>query len=59
MKINKTLQHQAIANLKKEQLNTDTEVAHLFADSVLCALLDTLGYGEVVKEWKKVKRHYT
>jgi hypothetical protein len=48
----------AIAELKRLQLNRDAEVAHGEADVVLCELLATLGYQDVVDEWEKVDKWY-
>lgn len=48
----------AIEFLKKEQKNPDTEAAHSHADGALCSLLIALGYGDVVNEWRKVKKYY-
>lgn len=36
----------------------DTEVAHMKADNILCALLYELGYDEVVKEYDKVSKWF-
>lgn len=49
---------QAIALLKAQQKNRDTENAHGDADDILCELLTTLGYEDVVAEWRKVKKWY-
>jgi hypothetical protein len=49
---------EAITMLKGEQTNTDTENAHGSADDVLCALLVTLGYEDVVTEYHKVEKWY-
>lgn len=37
----------------------DHEVDHAKADIILCDLLVSLGYKEVVEAWKKVKKFYT
>lgn len=37
----------------------DKEAAHIFADEILCELLTSLGYEDVVKEWKKVGKWYS
>ena len=49
---------EAIAKLKAAQNDWDTECAHGDADGVLCALLKSLGYGDVVDEWEKIKKWY-
>jgi hypothetical protein len=49
---------QAIAELKRLQLDRDAEVAHGEADDVLCKLLAALGYQDVVDEWEKVDKWY-
>jgi hypothetical protein len=45
---------QALKLLSECQQCGDTEIAHKNADDVLCALLDALGYGDVVAEYRKV-----
>ena len=49
---------EALAELIACQQNDDTEIAHSDADDVLCALLDELGYGEVVVEYNKVSKWF-
>lgn len=44
--------------LKAAQDNCDTESAHADADTVLCDLLDALGYKKVVEEYDKVEKWY-
>jgi hypothetical protein len=48
----------AIKELKKEQRNGDTEVAHCYADDILCELLTGLGFKDVVDEYNKVHKWY-
>ena len=36
----------------------DTEMAHCNADSVLCNLLEELGYGEVVEVYNEIDKWY-
>lgn len=48
----------AIAKLKAAQRSGDTEAAHCDADDVLCDLLRSLGYGDVVDEWSYVDKWY-
>ena len=47
-----------VSKLKQAQTFKDVEIAHATADYVLCDLLDTLGYEDVVLEWKKVRKWY-
>lgn len=49
---------QAIAELKNCQEPGDTEAAHSVADEILCKLLRSLGYRDVVDEWEKVEKWY-
>lgn len=49
---------EAIEELKKAQVNHDTEIAHVEADDVLCQLLTALGCADVVKEYEKVGKWY-
>lgn len=49
---------EALQTLRRLQETTDTEAAHEEADDVLCALLLSLGYGDVVEEWFLVGRGY-
>ena len=49
---------QAIEELKTEQANDDTEVAHSNADDILCKLLTALGHAAVVAEYEKVRKWY-
>ena len=50
---------EAIEKLKDEQKNDDIEMAHVRADDVLCDLLRSLGYGDVVEEYEKVEKWYS
>jgi hypothetical protein len=36
----------------------DTETDHIKADAVLCNLLKSLGYKNVVKEYEKIKKWF-
>lgn len=47
---------EAIEVLKAEQQNNDNETARANADDVLCELLISLGYEDVVNEWCKVAK---
>lgn len=49
----------AIEALKAEQESDDNETAHGNADDVLCELLISLGYEDVVNEWHKVWKWYS
>jgi hypothetical protein len=51
---------EAIASLKKihEEYGADVESDHLFADEILCELLISLGYEDVVFEWEKIDKWY-
>jgi len=50
----------AIQNLKQAQnvSDDDPEAAHMSADEVLCELLHSLGYEDVVEQWKLVDKWY-
>ncbi len=45
---------QAIAKLMKEKKSYDSAQAHWEADQVLCKLLTSLGYSDVVKAWDAI-----
>jgi hypothetical protein len=49
---------QAIEKLKALQGSGDVEAAHGDADEILCALLESLGYADVVAEWSEVEKWY-
>jgi hypothetical protein len=49
---------EAIEKLKALQGGGDIEAEHLDADDVLCELLRSLGYADVVDEWVKVEKWY-
>ena len=48
----------ALNKLAECQKNCDAEMAHCDADDVLCALLEDLGYGDVVSEYDKVHKWF-
>jgi hypothetical protein len=48
----------AINTLKALEDQGDLIVAHLDADHVLCQLLETLGYKDVVEAWEAVGKTY-
>lgn len=49
---------QAIATLQMLQQSHDTEMAHIDADDVLCKLLKSLGYEDVVSEYQKINKWF-
>lgn len=49
----------ALIKLRKLQKSNDTEVAHCSADTVLCDLLKTLGFEDVVHEYYQVDKWYS
>jgi len=55
---NDMTKEEAIETLKTLAKDDDTEVAHKEADVVLCQLLFTLGYGDVVAEYHRVYKWY-
>ena len=50
----------AVSELERiaEESAGDPEAAHSEADEVLCELLKTLGYENVVKAWQSVEKWY-
>lgn len=48
---------QALAALA-ECTKDDPEHGHQAADTVLCDLLESLGYGDVVSAWGKIEKWY-
>ena len=49
---------EAIEKLKTLAKDLDVEIAHKEADVVLCQLLFTLGYGDVVDEYHRIYKWY-
>lgn len=49
---------EAIEKLKEQQNNEDIEVAHSIADTILCRLLESLGYSDVIREYDRVEKWY-
>ena len=49
---------EAIHELREIQEIADIEVAHCLADDILCRLLSSLGYSDVVAEYNKVAKWY-
>lgn len=52
------IREQAIANLQDLINSGDTEIAHSNADDILCQLLISLGYQDVVDAWNKIDKWY-
>jgi hypothetical protein len=50
--------NEAIDQLREIQEIANREVAHRMADDVLCRLLHSLGYRDVVAEYNKVGKWY-
>ena len=42
-----------------QESQNSPEEDHIIADEYLCELLESLGYGEVVEEWRKVHKWYS
>lgn len=51
-------EQEAIKTLQEILLMKDYERAHALADQVLCELLTSLGYKEVVGAWEKIRKFY-
>ncbi len=49
---------EVIAKLQKLQKSYDEESSHVDADGLLCEFLESLGYEDVVTEWRKVPKWY-
>ena len=49
---------EAIDQLREIQEISDLKVAHRLAGDVLCRLLHSLGYGDLVAEYNKVRKWY-
>lgn len=49
---------EALEKLKGIAASDSTEIAHIYADDVLLELLVSLGYEDVVAEWKKIDKWY-
>jgi hypothetical protein len=43
---------------QEEKKSRDYEMTHVDADSVLCQLLFSLGYGDVVTEYQRINKWY-
>lgn len=48
-----------LAKLEECQENDDTEAAHIYADKLLCEVLITLGYKDIVEAWDDVSKWYS
>jgi hypothetical protein len=48
----------SLTKLIECQKSDDTEFAHEAADDVLCELLESLGYGDIVVEYRNVPRWF-
>lgn len=48
----------AIERLRELQADGDQENGHIEADDILCELLVSLGYEDVVKEYHKIGKWY-
>ena len=48
----------ALAELNGLKILSDTEVAHGCADDILCELLQTLGYTEIVDAFRSIEKWY-
>jgi len=53
----KELSDKAIFELQNE-LNNDVEGGHINGDKILCNLLKTLGFDEVVNAWDELSKWY-
>ena len=51
-------EEEAIQQLKTIQMNNDPEDAHPLADDVLCELLISLGFKDVIEEYNKIHKWY-
>ena len=52
----KHLHDSALSDMAKEVENLDYEVAHSNADNILCGLLRTLGFGDVIDVYDKIPK---
>lgn len=48
----------AIEQLRELNNDGDVEANHSTADAILCELLDSLGYADVIAEWTKIRKWY-
>lgn len=54
----KTIREDVIRRLKEEHNSRDTEASHYAADEILCDLLNSLGYHDVVEDYKAIDKWY-
>lgn len=54
----KMTEKKALELLKSLHHEGDYEMAHSEADNILCDLLETLGYKDVVESWRKIGKWY-
>lgn len=53
------LRDKALTTLRSiPKVGSDTEMNHVRADDVLCDLLRSLGYGDVVDAWEDISKWY-
>jgi len=58
MEVNEFLKEKYLNKLKEKCSSGDIEINHYNADDVLCELLESLGYNEIVTEFKKLEKWY-
>lgn len=58
VKINKPKSIETIEKLRVLAKSDDTEATHVEADRILCELLISLGYSDVVAEYNKIEKWY-
>lgn len=56
--MNEKEQQEYIDRLIELQQENDIECGHSAADGILCAVLEKLGYGNIVKEYAKIDKWY-
>ena len=56
--MNEKEQQEYIDRLIELQQENDIERGHSAADGILCAVLEKLGYGNIVKEYAKIDKWY-
>jgi hypothetical protein len=56
--MNKKLNEKYLKEMK-QYINYDTEIGHSKADSLLCELLEELGYVELVEIYRNVDKWYS
>lgn len=48
----------ALLKSTREVFEDDTEMAHIQADEIICAVLEELGYKDIVDEYNKIYKWY-